>query len=34
MRDIVTPLDAAIHLDQVSKVFGKAQGCSPSIVDG
>jgi NitT/TauT family transport system ATP-binding protein len=24
MRDIVTAVDAAIHLDQVSKVFGKA----------
>jgi NitT/TauT family transport system ATP-binding protein len=24
MRDIVTPDDAAIHLDQVTKVFGKA----------
>jgi NitT/TauT family transport system ATP-binding protein len=23
MRDVVTPSDAAIHLDQVSKVFGK-----------
>ena len=26
MRDIVTPSDAAIHLDQVSKVFGKPGG--------
>ena len=25
MRDIVTPAEPAIHLDHVSKVFGKAE---------
>jgi NitT/TauT family transport system ATP-binding protein len=35
MRDIVTPAEAAIHLDQVSKVFGKAgSDTSYRAVDG
>jgi NitT/TauT family transport system ATP-binding protein len=35
MRDIVTPVEAAIHLDDVSKVFGKAGSTSSyRAVDG
>jgi NitT/TauT family transport system ATP-binding protein len=35
MRDVVTPNDAAIHLDRVSKVFGKpGSGAEYRAVDG